>query len=132
MTSGKLVIDPATGDLIATCPESSIADAQAGIDAASAAFPLWKSKTGRERANILRKLYDLIIENQEDLATIISWENGKASPDAKGEVLMTANFILWFSEEAPRVYGDIIPHSSQSSRTHVLKEPIGVCGLITP
>lgn len=72
------------------------------------------------------------MENQEDLATLITWENGKAKPDATGEVLFAASFLEWFAEEAARIYGDVIPHTQPSFRVSVLKEPIGVCGLITP
>lgn len=73
-----------------------------------------------------------MLENAEDLATLISWENGKAKADAAGEVLFAASFLEWFSEEAGRVYGDVIPHSAPGFRVSVLKEPVGVCGLIVP
>lgn len=72
------------------------------------------------------------MENKDDLATLITWENGKAKPDAAGEVIFAASFLEWFSEEAARIYGDVIPHSSPNTRVSVLKEPVGVCGLITP
>jgi succinate-semialdehyde dehydrogenase / glutarate-semialdehyde dehydrogenase len=88
--------------------------------------------TGRERSKILRKWYDLMVENAEDLATLITWENGKPLADSKGEVTYAANFFEWFSEEAPRVYGDTIPASVPSNRVWTVKEPLGVCGLITP
>ncbi|RSM10823.1 hypothetical protein CEP52_003410 [Fusarium oligoseptatum] len=87
---------------------------------------------GRNRSRILRRWYELVIENKEDLATLITWENGKAGPDAAGEVLFAASFLEWFAEEAPRVYGDVIPHSAPGFRVSVLKEPVGVVGLITP
>lgn len=73
-----------------------------------------------------------MIQNKEDLATLITWENGKAGPDAAGEVLFAASFLEWFAEEAPRVYGDVVPHSQPGFRVSVLKEPVGVVGLITP
>lgn len=72
------------------------------------------------------------MENKEDLATLITWENGKAKPDALGEVAFAASFLEWYSEEAARIYGDVIPHSAPGFRTSVIKEPVGVCGLITP
>lgn len=125
-------LDPATGALIGSCPESTAKDAEEAIRAAAIALPLWRSRTGRERARILRRWYDLVMENKDDLATIITWENGKAKPDAVGEVVFAASFLEWYAEEAARIYGDIIPHSNGSFRTSVLKEPVGVCGLITP
>lgn len=124
--------DPSTESLIGTCPESTDEDAQEAIDAAARALPAWRSRTGRDRSRILRRWYELIRDNSEDLATLIGWENGKAKPDAAGEVASAASFIEWYSEEAARIYGDIIPHSVASLRVSILKEPIGVCGLITP
>jgi succinate-semialdehyde dehydrogenase/glutarate-semialdehyde dehydrogenase len=88
--------------------------------------------TGRQRSKLLRKWYDLIVQNSEDLATIITWENGKPLVDALGEIKYAASFLEWFSEEAPRVYGETIPASIPGSRIMTIKEPIGVCGLITP
>ncbi|PSS15132.1 hypothetical protein M430DRAFT_105061 [Amorphotheca resinae ATCC 22711] len=132
--SGKTfeVTDPSSGKLIGTAPDFNAADTQRAIDAAAAAFPSFKTKTGRERSKLLRKWYDLMIENSEDLATLITWENGKPLADAKGEVAYAAGFFEWFSEEAPRVYGDTIPASVPGNRVITVKEPVGVCGLITP
>ncbi|KAH2905423.1 hypothetical protein KXW25_008188, partial [Aspergillus fumigatus] len=107
-------------------------DAQKAIDAAAAALPAWRSLSGRNRGRLLRRWYELVLENQEDLATLITMENGNAKPDAVGEVLFAASFLEWFSEEAARLYGDVVPHSQPNFRVSVLKEPIGVCGLITP
>lgn len=126
------VYNPASESLIGTCPESDREDINAAIQAAAKAFPTWRSQSGRQRARILRRLFDLVVENKEDIGRIITAENGKAKGDAEGEALFAAGFFEWFAEEAPRVYGDVIPHSNPSSRTHVLKEPVGVCGLITP
>ncbi|BCS19844.1 NAD-dependent succinate-semialdehyde dehydrogenase [Aspergillus puulaauensis] len=126
------VHDPASGSLIGTCPESTPQDAEQAIRAAAAALPVWRTRTGRDRSRILRKWYELVIQNKEDLATLITWENGKARPDAAGEVLFAASFLEWFAEEAPRVYGDVVPHSQPGFRVSVLKEPVGVVGLITP
>ncbi|KAM3068399.1 succinate semialdehyde dehydrogenase NADP+ linked [Clarireedia jacksonii] len=126
------VYDPSTGKLIGTAPEFDTTDTQKAIDAAAAAFPLFKTKTGRERSKLLRKWYDLIIENSEDIAKLITWENGKPFADAKGEAAYAASYVEWFSEEAPRIYGDTIPSSNAGNRVVTLKEPVGVCGLITP
>ncbi|KAI0006290.1 Aldehyde/histidinol dehydrogenase [Xylariaceae sp. FL0662B] len=132
--SGKTfeVHDPATGNLIGTCPEFTRKDTENAIAAAAVAFPSFRSKTGRERSKLLRKWYDLMMENAEDLATLITWENGKPLADARGEVTYAANFFEWFSEEAPRVYGDSIPASIPGNRVVTVKQPVGVCGLITP
>ncbi|KAG9499582.1 hypothetical protein J7337_008039 [Fusarium musae] len=132
--SGKTfnVYDPATGSTIGSCPESTPEDAESAIQAASAALPVWKSATGRDRSRILRQWYELVLGNKDDLATLITLENGKSKADAAGEVLFAASFIEWFAEEAPRIYGDIISHSQSSFRISTLREPIGVCGLITP
>merc|ERR1711939_449191 len=132
--SGKTfeVFDPSSGKLIGTAPEFDAADTQKAIDAAAAAFPSFKTKTGRERSKMLRKWYDLMVENSEDIAKLITWENGKPLADAKGEATYAANFFEWFSEEAPRAYGDTIPASVAGNRVVTIKEPVGVCGLITP
>ncbi|KAI5464266.1 Aldehyde/histidinol dehydrogenase [Mariannaea sp. PMI_226] len=132
--SGKRfdVHDPATGALIGSCPESVAEDAEQAIQAAAQALPGWRSRTGRQRGRILHRLHQLMLENKDDLAALITWENGKARPDAIGEVTFAAGFLEWFSEEAARVYGDVIPHGTPGFRTSVIKEPIGVCGLITP
>ncbi|KAL4785576.1 Aldehyde/histidinol dehydrogenase [Aspergillus varians] len=126
------VYNPATEELIGTAPESTSEDLNVAIQAAAKAFPTWRAQSGRQRGRILRRLFDLLVENKEDIGKIITAENGKAKGDAEGEALFSASFFEWFSEEAPRIYGDVIPHSNPSSRTQVLKEPVGVCGLITP
>lgn len=132
--SGRVfeVQNPATEELIGICPESTTDDLNDAIQAASKAFPSWRAHSGRQRGRILRKLGDLLVEKKEDLGKIILAENGKAKADAEGEVLFSASFFEWFAEEAARIYGDVIPHSNPTSRTEVIKEPIGVCGLITP
>ncbi|KAK8122333.1 succinate semialdehyde dehydrogenase [Apiospora sp. TS-2023a] len=132
--SGKTfeVHDPSTGKLISTCPEFDGKDTEKAIEAASVAFKSFRHKTGRERSKLLRKWYDLMQENAEDLATLITWENGKPLADAKGEVTYAANFFEWFSEEAPRIHGDHIPASIPGNRIVTIKEPVGVVGLITP
>ncbi|KAK3341469.1 succinate-semialdehyde dehydrogenase NADP+ [Lasiosphaeria hispida] len=132
--SGKTfeVNDPATGKLIGTCPDFDAQDTENAIAAADAAFEPFRKTTGRSRSKLLRKWYDLMVENADDLATLITWENGKPMADAKGEVTYAANFFEWFSEEAPRIYGDTIPSSTPGNRVWTIKEPVGVCGLITP
>ncbi|KAK5948012.1 hypothetical protein OHC33_010940 [Knufia fluminis] len=126
------VRDPATNAVITTCPESNVEDLEEAISAASKAFQTWKLRSGRERGRILRRWYELIIENKEDLAVLCTWENGKSRADSDGEVIFAASFVEWYSEEAARVYGDVIPHTNSACRTQVAKEAIGVCGLITP
>jgi succinate-semialdehyde dehydrogenase / glutarate-semialdehyde dehydrogenase len=126
------LLDPATGKLIGTMPDMDKNDTAAAIEAAAAALPSFRKTTGRERARLLRKWYQAIMDNAEDLAKIITWENGKPLADATGEVTYGANFIEWFAEEAPRVYGDTIPASIAGNRVFTMKEPVGVCGLITP
>jgi succinate-semialdehyde dehydrogenase / glutarate-semialdehyde dehydrogenase len=132
--SGKTfaVFNPATGKEIGTMPEMNDDDTQAAIDAAAKALPSFRRTTGRERARMLRKWYQLMMDNADDLAKLITWENGKPTTDAKGEVTYAANFFEWFSEEAPRNYGDTIPASVAGNRVFTVKEPVGVCGLITP
>ncbi|KAH6692588.1 Aldehyde/histidinol dehydrogenase [Plectosphaerella plurivora] len=132
--SGKTfeVHDPATGDLIGTCPEFDSADTEKAISAAAAALAEFRSTTGRERSKLLRRWYDLAVENADDLATLITWENGKPLADARGEVTYASNFLEWFSEEAPRQYGDTIPASVPGNRVWTIKEPVGVAALITP
>jgi succinate-semialdehyde dehydrogenase/glutarate-semialdehyde dehydrogenase len=128
----KSDIDPATHELITTMPEMDSADTDAAIAAAQAALPSFRKTTGRERARMLRKWYQLMMDNQEDLAKLITWENGKPMADSRGEVAYAAGFFEWFSEEAPRLYGDTIPASIPGNRVFTVKEPVGVCGLITP
>ncbi|KJZ71553.1 Putative succinate-semialdehyde dehydrogenase [Hirsutella minnesotensis 3608] len=132
--SGKTfeVHDPSTGKLIGTCAECNSDDTKSAIQAASAAFSSFRTTTGRERSKLLRKWYDLVVANADDIAKLITWENGKPLGDAKGEVAYAANFFEWFSEEAPRTYGDTIPATVPGNRVWTIKEPVGVCGLITP
>jgi len=133
-SSGKTfeVHDPATGKTIGTMPEMDRADTELAIKAAVDAFPSFRATTGRERSKMLRRWYNLMVENSEDIAKLITWENGKPFNDAKGEAAYAATFFEWFSEEAPRAYGDTIPASVASNRVYTIKQPVGVCGLITP
>ena len=132
--SGKTfeVHDPATGKAIGTMPEMNKADTDAAIKAASDALVSFRKTTARQRADLLRKWYNLMVENSEDLARLITWENGKPFADAKGEVGYASSFFNWFSEEAPRLTGDTIPATVAGNRVFTVKEPVGVCGLITP
>ncbi|KAM7207092.1 Aldehyde/histidinol dehydrogenase [Rhypophila sp. PSN 637] len=132
--SGKTfkVNDPATGEFIGSSPEFDAHDTRLAIAAAEEAFEPFRKLTGRERSKLLRKWYDLMVENHEDLATLVTWENGKPIADARGEITYAANFFEWFSEEAPRVYGNTIASSVPGNRVWTIKEPVGVCGLITP
>ena len=125
-------IDPASGGLIGTCPDFSKDDTKNAVKVAEEAFGSFRQTTGRERARILHKWYQLMMDNLDDLALLITWENGKPTADAKGEVTYAASFFEWFSEEAPRTYGDTIPASIPGNRIYTLKQPVGVCGLITP
>jgi succinate-semialdehyde dehydrogenase/glutarate-semialdehyde dehydrogenase len=124
--------DPATGKVIGTQPEMDASDTEAAIAAAAAALPAFRKLTGRERSRMLRKWYQLMMDNADDLAKLITWENGKPFADAKGEVNYAASFFEWFAEEAPRMYGSTIPATVAGNRIFTVKEPVGVCGLITP
>lgn len=125
------VNNPATGEQIAQVADLSVADTTAAIDAAYAAKADWTAWTGKERAAVLRKWYDLMIANADDLATILTAEMGKPWAEARGEILYGASFIEWFAEEAKRIYGDVIPGHQRDKRIVVLKQPIGVVGSIT-
>ena len=126
------VTDPATGMSLAQVANTGAADAQAAIDAADRAWPLWRSKTARERGAILMKWFHLINEHADDLARIMTAEQGKPLAEAKGEVVYAASFIDWFAEEGKRVYGETIPTTDPNKRYVVLKQAIGVCAAITP
>lgn len=132
--SGKTfdVRNPATGEIIATLPDMSRAETARAIDAAHAAQRAWARRTGKERAAVLRSLYDLIVANADDLATILTMEMGKPLAEARGEILYGASYVEWFGEEAKRVYGDTIPGHQPDKRIIVLKQPIGVVAAITP
>lgn len=125
-------LDPANGKLIGSCPEMNKEDTDNAIRIAAETWPSFKNITARERARMLRKWYQLMMDNADDLAALITWENGKPLTDAKGEVSYAAAFFEWFSEEAPRTYGETIPATVPGNRVFTIKEPVGVCGLITP
>jgi len=126
------VKNPSTGEVIAILPVLDKKDIREAIDIAYEAQIVWAAYTAKARASILRKFHDLIIDNSDDLATILTMEMGKPFPEARGEIIYGASFIEWFGEEAKRVYGDTIPGHQEDKRIMVLKQPIGVVAAITP
>ena len=126
------VHNPATGELIGTVPSLGRDETRQAIVAAEAAWPEWRNRTAHERSRILRRWYELIIENQEDLAQIMTAEQGKPLAESRGEMLYAASFVEWFAEEAKRIYGDTIPMAQPGKRIVVLKQPVGVCAAVTP
>jgi succinate-semialdehyde dehydrogenase/glutarate-semialdehyde dehydrogenase len=126
------VTNPADGVTIGSVPNMGEAETRQAIDAANAAFPAWSAKTGKERAAIMRKWFDLMMANADDLAALMTAEQGKPLAEAKGEVMYGASFIEWFAEEAKRVDGDVMSSTWSDKRMVVLKQPIGVCASITP
>jgi succinate-semialdehyde dehydrogenase/glutarate-semialdehyde dehydrogenase len=126
------VTNPSTCEVIATLPDMTRVETARAIDLAYRAQKDWAKKTGKERAAVLRKFYELIVANADDLAAILTTEMGKPLPEAKGEILYGASYVEWFGEEAKRVYGDTIPGHQQDKRLIVIKQPVGVVGAITP
>ncbi len=126
------VLNPATGEKLGTVPNMGAAEARRAIDAAHAALPAWSKKTAGERSRIMRKWFDLMMAHQQDLAVIMTAEQGKPLAESKGEIAYAAAFIEWFAEEAKRVYGDVIPGHQADKRILVLRQPIGVVAAITP
>ena len=126
------VRNPASGELVAKVPRLGATETRAAIEAADRAWTPWRAKTAKERAAILRKWFELVMANQEDLARIMTAEQGKPIAEARGEIAYAASFIEWFGEEGKRVYGDTIPAPVANQRIVVTKEPIGVCAAITP
>ena len=126
------VVNPATREPIGTVPDMGVAETRRAIEAARQAFPAWAALTARERAAILRRWYELLMANQEDLATLMTAEQGKPLAEAKGEIAYAASFIEWFAEEGKRLYGDVIPAHQSDRRLLVLRQPVGVVAAITP
>jgi len=126
------VTNPATGEVLATVPKLGAAETRRAIEAADAAWGPWRAKTAKERANILRTWFNLMIDNTDDLGVLMTAEQGKPLAESKGEIVYAASFIEWFAEEAKRVYGDTIPPHGADKRIVVIKEPIGVVAAITP
>ncbi|HBN48737.1 MAG TPA: succinate-semialdehyde dehydrogenase (NADP(+)), partial [Thalassospira sp.] len=126
------VTDPATGAHLADVPDMGASETRLAIDAANAALPAWRTKTAKERANILRKWFDMCMAAQEDLALLMTREQGKPLAEARGEVAYGASFLEWFAEEGKRIYGDVIPSHGADKRIITVKQPIGVVAAITP
>lgn len=126
------VRNPATGELLGAVPSLGREETRQAVAAAEAAWPAWRNRTAHERSRIIRRWHELIVSNMHDLAMIMTAEQGKPLAEAQGEVLYGASFVEWFAEEAKRVYGDTIPMAQPGKRIIVLKQPVGVCALITP
>ncbi len=126
------ICNPATGLLLGTVPRMGATETRRAIAAANAAWPAWRAKSAKERSVILRKWHDLMMENADDLALILTAEQGKPLAEAKGEIGYAASFLEWFAEEGKRIYGDTIPTPANDKRIVVTKEPVGVCAAITP
>ena len=126
------VTNPANGEKLGSVPKMGADETREAIEAANRALPAWRALTAKERANILRRWFNLIIEHQDDLARMMTQEQGKPLTEAKGEIIYSASFIEWFAEEAKRVYGDTIPGHQADKRLIVIKQPIGVTAAITP
>ena len=130
---GTIDVDnPADNSVIGTVPRMGAGETRRAIEAANDAYPDWRARTGKERAAILRRWYELVIENQEDLAVLMTTEQGKPLAESMGEIVYGASFIEWFAEEAKRIYGDTIPQHQHDKRIVVVKEPVGVVASITP
>ncbi|CAJ96324.1 NADP-dependent succinate-semialdehyde dehydrogenase [Cupriavidus necator] len=126
------VTNPATGERVGQVPQLGADETRQAIEAANRALPAWRARTAKERSALLRKWFELIMANQEDLARIMTAEQGKPIAEARGEIAYAASFIEWFAEEGKRVYGDTIPAPVSNQRIVVTKEPVGVCAAITP
>ena len=126
------VFNPASGALLGTVPDMGADETARAIDAAHAAFPAWAKKTAKERAQLLRRLHDLMLQHQDDLALLMTAEQGKPLAESKGEVAYSASFLEWFGEEAKRMYGDVIPGHAPDKRILALRQPVGVVAAITP
>jgi len=126
------VRNPASGEQLGTVPDLGAAETRQAIEAAAAALPAWAKKTAKDRAAILRRWFDLIIANQNDLAILMTAEQGKPLAESRGEIAYGASFIEWFAEEGKRVYGDVIPSFAPDRRILVLRQPVGVVAAITP
>ncbi len=126
------VVNPSTGKTIGSVPDMGREEVSRAIDAAEAVFFMWREETARDRATYLKRWHDLMMENQEDLARIMTAEQGKPLAESRGEIAYAAAFIEWFAEEARRIYGDVIPSPKAESRILTIKAPVGVCAAITP
>ena len=126
------VRNPATGQTLGSVPKMGAAETRRAIDAANAALPGWRAKTAGERAKLLRRWYELLLENQDDLGLLMTSEQGKPLAEAKGEIAYAASYLEWFAEEGKRAYGEIVPPNVAGRRILVTREPVGVCAAITP
>ena len=126
------VTNPASGERLARVPDMGAAETRRAIDAADAAWPAWRNRTAKERAAVLRKWFELMLAHSDDLAFLMTGEQGKPLSEAKGEVAYAASFVEWFAEEAKRVYGDTIPATQADKRLIIVRQPVGVCAAITP
>jgi len=126
------VVNPASGETLANVADMGAAETRRAIDAANAAWPAWRALSGKERSLVLRRWYELIVTHADDIARLMTAEQGKPLFEAKGEAIYAASFVEWYAEEAKRVYGDTIPSPTADKRLVVLKQPIGVCAAITP
>ena len=126
------VTNPATGAVLANVPDLGATEARRAIEAAHTAWAGWRAKTAKERAAIMRKWFELIMASQEDLAQLLTAEQGKPLAEARGEIAYGASFIEWYAEEGKRIYGDIIPQHQADKRLLVIKQPVGVTAAITP
>ena len=133
-SSGKTfeVTNPADGTVVGSVADLEVAQVRDAIEAAESAWPAWRAKTAKERAVLLMRWYDLMLENQDDLAMVMTLEQGKPLTESRGEILYAASFIQWFAEEGKRIYGDVIPSHGPDKRIVTLKQPIGVVATITP
>jgi succinate-semialdehyde dehydrogenase/glutarate-semialdehyde dehydrogenase len=126
------VTNPASNDVIGTVPSLGVAETRAAIEAAAAAFPAWAARTAKDRAGLLRRWHDLMMQHADDLAALMTAEQGKPLAEARGEIAYAASFIEWFAEEGKRLYGDVIPGHQPDKRILVLRQPVGVVAAITP
>src|SRR5690606_3309605 len=126
------VRDPASGKTVGHVPRAGAAETQRAIDVAERALPAWRARTAADRAGLLHRWYELMMQNQKDLARLMTLEQGKPLAESRGEIAYAAAFIQWFAEEAKRAYGEIIPSPFPDRRLLVLKQPVGVCAAITP
>jgi succinate-semialdehyde dehydrogenase/glutarate-semialdehyde dehydrogenase len=131
-TATVAITNPATAETLAQVPDMGAAETRRAIEAAEAAWPAWRALTAKQRGAILRSWFELIVANADDLALLMTAEQGKPLAEARGEALYAASFVEWFAEEAKRTYGDVIPQTVANQRLIVLKQPIGVCAAITP
>src|SRR5580765_903683 len=126
------VTNPATGETLGSVPKMGAEETRRAIEAADRALPAWRARTAKDRAQVLRKWFDLMMANQDDLAQLMTAEQGKPLAESKGEIAYAAAFIEWFGEEGKRIYGDIIPGHQPDKRIVVLRQPVGVVAAITP